>query len=268
MNRLKKAAAFGAMMGKQAGVFWKKLDQPVGIKSEWGPHNGVTSMRLDAERTMEPRLLTRLFSSPEKDYDHLFSVMKDMAKHEGSDIASTPMGRAMFASHLLPKWYPDRYKQEGDSPIGNEDVFEDSVYPAFSSQIKAAPTTPMTAKKASDALKAASCWTGYERVPGTAALTKGSCRPVAKKKKESEKKAETPAWQRSEGKNPDGGLNNKGRASLKAEGKNIKRPQPEGGARKDSFCARMGGMKSKLTSEATANDPDSRINKALRKWNC
>jgi hypothetical protein len=121
--------------------------------------------------------------------------------------------------------------------------------------------------------KEAQCWTGYERVPGTTALTEGSCRPVAKKKKEpekkeSEKKAETPAWQRSEGKNPDGGLNNKGRASLKAEGKNIKRPQPEGGARRDSFCARMGGMKAKLTSEATANDPDSRINKALRKWNC
>lgn len=32
--------------------------------------------------------------------------------------------------------------------------------------------------------------------------------------------------------------------------------------------ARMGGMKDKLTSAKTANDPDSRINKALRKWNC
>ena len=266
MNRLEKAAGFGSMMGKQAGLFWKKLDQPVGIKSQWGPHNGVTEMRLDAERTMEPRLLTRLFSSPEKDYDHLFSVMKDMAE-QGSETTSTAMGRAMLASHLLPKWYPGRYKQEGDSPIGNEDVFEDSVYPAFSSQIKAAPTTPMTAKKASDALKAASCWTGYERVPGTAALTEGSCRPVGKKKKDSEKKA-SEAWQTSEGKNPDGGLNEKGRASLKAKGQDIKRPQPEGGARKDSFCARMGGMKSKLTSEATANDPDSRINKALRKWKC
>ena len=116
--------------------------------------------------------------------------------------------------------------------------------------------------------KKAACWSGYERVPGTTALTKGSCRPVGKKKKESEKKAESPAWQRSEGKNPDGGLNNKGRASLKANGQNIKRPQPEGGPRKDSFCARMGGMKAKLTSDATANDPDSRINKALRKWNC
>ena len=84
---------------------------------------------------------------------------------------------------------------------------------------------------------------------------------------ESEKKA-SPAWQTSEGKNPEGGLNEKGRKSLKAQGHDIKRPQPEGGPRKDSFCARMKGMKSKLTSEETANDPDSRINKSLRKWKC
>lgn len=83
----------------------------------------------------------------------------------------------------------------------------------------------------------------------------------------SEKKA-APAWQTSEGKNPEGGLNEKGRASLKAQGHDIKRPQPEGGPRKDSFCARMKGMKAKLTSEETANDPDSRINKSLRKWKC
>jgi hypothetical protein len=79
----------------------------------------------------------------------------------------------------------------------------------------------------------------------------------------------TPAWQRAEGKNPEGGLNAKGRASYKAEtGGTLKRPQPEGGARRDSFCARMTGMKKKLTSSKTASDPDSRINKALRKWNC
>jgi len=83
----------------------------------------------------------------------------------------------------------------------------------------------------------------------------------------SEKKG-TAAWQKSEGKNPEGGLNEKGRASLKAQGHDIKRPQPEGGSRKDSFCARMKGMKSKLTSSETANDPDSRINKSLRKWKC
>jgi hypothetical protein len=83
--------------------------------------------------------------------------------------------------------------------------------------------------------------------------------------------AKTPAWTRKEGKSESGGLNAKGRASYnKANpGKpGLKAPQPEGGKRRDSFCARMKGMKAKLTSEKTANDPDSRINKSLRAWNC
>jgi hypothetical protein len=80
--------------------------------------------------------------------------------------------------------------------------------------------------------------------------------------------AKTPAWQRKDGKSPSGGLNAKGRASAKKQGMNLKAPQPEGGSRKDSFCARMTGMKKKLTSEKTAKDPDSRINKSLKKWKC
>jgi hypothetical protein len=65
------------------------------------------------------------------------------------------------------------------------------------------------------------------------------------------------------------GLTAKGRAKYNREtGSNLKAPQPQGGARKDSFCARMEGMKKKLTSEKTAKDPDSRINKSLRAWNC
>ena len=81
----------------------------------------------------------------------------------------------------------------------------------------------------------------------------------------------TPAWQRKAGKNPSGGLNAKGRASYNRAnpGKpGLKAPQPQGGPRKRSFCARMSGMKSKLTSSKTANDPNSRINKSLRKWKC
>jgi hypothetical protein len=38
--------------------------------------------------------------------------------------------------------------------------------------------------------------------------------------------------------------------------------------RRKSFCSRMKGMKKRLTSAKTARDPNSRINKALRKWNC
>ena len=79
----------------------------------------------------------------------------------------------------------------------------------------------------------------------------------------------SPAWQRKAGQNPKGGLNAKGRASYKAEtGGTLKPPQPEGGPRKRSFCARMQGMKKKLTSAKTANDPNSRINKSLRAWRC
>ncbi|MGB0762325.1 MAG: DUF6321 domain-containing protein [Acidimicrobiales bacterium] len=84
-----------------------------------------------------------------------------------------------------------------------------------------------------------------------------------------------PAWQRKEGQNPEGGLNAKGRASYnRATGGKLKAPvtskNPKGKAkkRKASFCARMSGMKKKLTSAATANDPNSRINKSLRKWKC
>jgi hypothetical protein len=82
--------------------------------------------------------------------------------------------------------------------------------------------------------------------------------------------AKTPAWQRKEGKNPSGGLNAKGRASYnKATGGNLKAPSKVvGNKRRASFCARMKGMKKKLTSKKTANDPNSRINKALRAWNC
>ena len=85
------------------------------------------------------------------------------------------------------------------------------------------------------------------------------------------------AWQKKAGKNPEGGLNAKGRASYnKATGGNLKPPvskeaaakSPAKAKRRSSFCSRMEGMKDKLTSEKTAKDPNSRINKSLRKWDC
>ncbi len=78
----------------------------------------------------------------------------------------------------------------------------------------------------------------------------------------------TPAWQRKEGKDPTGGLNAKGRASYnKANpGKpGLKPPQPEGGPRKDSFCARMSGMPGPLKKP---NGEPTRKKLALDKWKC
>ena len=83
--------------------------------------------------------------------------------------------------------------------------------------------------------------------------------------------SEGAAWTKKSGKNKEGGLNEKGRKSYEAEnpGSDLKAPsKKKGNKRRASFCARMKGMKSKLTSAKTARDPDSRINKSLRKWNC
>lgn len=74
--------------------------------------------------------------------------------------------------------------------------------------------------------------------------------------------------------NPSGGLNAAGRAHFKRmTGANLKPPAPNpktkaDAGRRASFCARMSGMKAKNTSSKTANDPNSRINKSLRAWNC
>jgi len=84
----------------------------------------------------------------------------------------------------------------------------------------------------------------------------------------------SPAWQRKEGQNPEGGLNAKGRASLRAAGKDIKPPvkkaeaakSPTSAKRRIAFCRRSAGQ-AKMWPKAAAN-PDSRLNKARRQWEC
>jgi hypothetical protein len=95
---------------------------------------------------------------------------------------------------------------------------------------------------------------------------------VAQAKKKSE------AWTRKEGKNEKGGLNEKGRKSYEKAnpGSDLKPPvkkeqaakSTKSAARRKSFCARMEGMKKHNTSSKTAKDPNSRINKSLRAWDC
>ena len=90
--------------------------------------------------------------------------------------------------------------------------------------------------------------------------------------------AKSDAWTRKEGKSAKGGLNEKGRKSYEKAnpGSNLKPPvkkeqakkSPKSAARRKSFCSRMEGMKKKNTSSKTAKDPNSRINKSLRAWDC
>jgi hypothetical protein len=75
--------------------------------------------------------------------------------------------------------------------------------------------------------------------------------------------AKTPAWQRKAGKNPKGGLNERGRRSAKAQGMNLKRPVKSGdNPRRASFLARMGGM----PGPERKNGKPTRLLLSLRAW--
>jgi len=110
------------------------------------------------------------------------------------------------------------------------------------------------------------CWKGYKRV----GMKKKGGKLVPNCVPE-EVQNEGAAWTKKSGKSESGGLNEKGRKSYEREnpGSDLKAPSKKvGNPRRASFCARMKGMKKKLTSKKTASDPDSRINKSLRAWNC
>ena len=112
------------------------------------------------------------------------------------------------------------------------------------------------------------CWKGYEKKGTQTLFGKTYNRCVKKEENEIEEGA---AWTKKSGKSASGGLNEKGRKSYEREnpGSDLKAPSKKvGNPRRASFCARMKGMKKKLTSKKTASDPDSRINKSLRAWNC
>lgn len=91
---------------------------------------------------------------------------------------------------------------------------------------------------------------------------------------------EAEAWQTKKGKNKNGGLNKKGVASYRRSHPGSKlqtavttkpsklKKGSKASKRRKSFCARMKGMKKSRTGAKTKRDPNSRINKALRKWNC
>jgi hypothetical protein len=116
--------------------------------------------------------------------------------------------------------------------------------------------------------KEKACWDTHKKVGMKMKGGKlvNDCRP-----KNEEVTNEGAAWTKKSGKSESGGLNEKGRKSYEREnpGSDLKAPSKKvGNPRRASFCARMKGMKKKLTSSKTARDPDSRINKSLRAWNC
>ena len=121
-------------------------------------------------------------------------------------------------------------------------------------------------KQARKNVGADKCWDGY-KAKGTKKKDGKDVPNCVKEGKKTFAEFNESAWQRKEGKNKAGGLNEKGRKSYEREnpGSDLKAPQPEGGPRKKSFCARMGGMKGPMKDD---KGKPTRKALALRKWKC
>jgi hypothetical protein len=133
------------------------------------------------------------------------------------------------------------------------------------------------------------CWKGYEPVPGKTPYSNDSCRKKQGKKTKKKKKVKEDfyyrtaklleaAWQKKAGKNPEGGLNQKGVDSYKREnpGSKLKtavttkpsklKKGSKSAKRRKSFCARMSGMRKR--QKASNNTGKDRLSLSLKKWNC
>jgi hypothetical protein len=111
------------------------------------------------------------------------------------------------------------------------------------------------------------CWPGHKPVPGKKPYSPGSC---VKEEQVDED------WQKVNKADKTDGLSQKAVDAYRREnpGSKLKtavtekNPSGKRASRRKSFCSRMGGMKKRLTNPENARDPDSPINKALRRWNC
>jgi len=176
---------------------------------------------------------------------------------------------------MFGKRYPNCVKKEGYAPgdvdqkVGAVTSIPKSEQDAAKARILAKTKAKMKKGVSEGKSDGDPCWDTHKQV----GMKKkgGKMVPNCVPKNEETEVSEGAAWTKKSGKNKEGGLNEKGRKSYEREnpGSDLKAPsKKKGNKRRASFCARMKGMKKKLTSAKTANDPDSRINKSLRAWNC
>ena len=176
---------------------------------------------------------------------------------------------------MFGKKYPNCVKAEGygpgdvDQKVGAVTAIPKSEQDDARARLLAKTKAKMKKEEVEIEEKAKDCWDTYKKVGMKMKGGKlvNDCRP----KNEETEVSEGAAWTKKSGKSESGGLNEKGRKSYEREnpGSDLKAPsKKKGNKRRASFCARMKGMKKKLTSAKTARDPDSRINKSLRAWNC
>ena len=219
----------------------------------------------------------------------IYSLPRTKARNErrfGKAGSLEPQGyfgqKPSQAAELSKKRTDEHKAKRGVKTKGMSEAMNPAQQAAIAISKKQRIMDLMVAKKKKKGMKEENldekCWKGYEK-KGMKTMF-GKRYPNCVKKKVGESMVnwredlnieEGAAWTKKSGKSASGGLNEKGRKSYEREnpGSDLKAPSKKvGNPRRKSFCARMKGMKKKLTSAKTARDPDSRINKSLRAWNC
>ena len=206
-----------------------------------------------------------------KGYPKCVPLAKARAMSKGEKRSAVQRKRAAGNAGPQPTnvatFKKDKMKKENVGPVGT------ALYEKLCAKGKAA------AKRKFDVYPSA-----YANMYGSAVCS-GKVKPGGKKKKISSTKTEgkkgtMPKMKIGVHKSRAGGLTQKGVEAYRAAnpGSKLKtavttkpsklKKGSKAANRRKSFCSRMGGMKKRLTSKKTASDPNSRINKALRKWNC
>ena len=202
--------------------------------------------------------------------DGTIESIKELTPYSGLPVYSD--GEVLFAIEANRGWFVENNVEVGDEIVlgeakdkkGKGSGKKDACYHKVKSRYSVWPSAYASGALVKCRKKGAANWGNKSE----SVETKNYYEGFSNWRSEIEEGA---AWTKKSGKNPEGGLNEKGRKSYEREnpGSDLKAPSKKvGNKRRSSFCARMKGMKKKLTSAKTANDPDSRINKSLRAWNC
>ena len=181
---------------------------------------------------------------------------------------------ALYYSKLVDKYLSIPFGPTGNLNLSEAQVVEgkmlDAIKGAVKGGVKGAGAGAMLGT-----IGHAPGMTAGAAIGGVVGAYKGAKKALQKEEDELDED-----WSDVKHQNPSGGLKKSGVMAYRRENPGSKlqtavttkpsklKPGSKASNRRKSFCARMGGMKKRLTSAKTARDPDSRINKALRKWNC
>jgi len=204
-------------------------------------------------------------------------LKKKMGKGEGSLEAWVQSKITKAADYLdTAADYLDSGEHKVDESIKIEDA-NGNHYAEFIDIIKPQPLKPskgLGSELIDEAGK--KCWPGYKKTGTQKLFGKNYNRCVKKEQFSNWREELSEDWQKVNRQDKTDGLSPAAVKAYRRENPGSKlqtavtekKPKGKRAKRRSSFCSRMRGMKSKLTSAKTARDPDSRINKALRRWRC